>query len=104
MTFRYARGRMTELVRRLHHDEGEARDLGLQEPVDGRFGQVILGGVGVFDSQLPGRERRFCERQLDDRCTYFLRYLVPNASRLRRLILKCLQAALNGAPIPVVER
>ena len=50
---------MTELIRRLHHNDRRARDqvLGLQRPVDGGFANVVLGGIGVFDREFPGRER-----------------------------------------------
>lgn len=52
----YSRGRIAKLVRRLLYDERGVCDqvLGLQEPLDGRFGHVILGSIGVFDGRLSG--------------------------------------------------
>jgi hypothetical protein len=45
---------------------------------------------------LPGRERGFDERQLDDGCTRVFWYRVPNASRLMCLIFERFPACITG--------
>ena len=107
MTFRYVKSvcqswfgavvGFGEAIGRFHQDEGRARDQAvvLQKPINASLGYKAALGVREVDGELPGRQVRLLEGQVNDRRPDLVGDLVPDPSRSRLAILQSLDPALR---------
>ena len=76
----------------------------LQQPIDRSLGDKILSLVGEAHRQLPRRQLRELQRQIDDLAADVVRDAIPDTVRSGTVVSQRLRATSTISIIPAIER